>query len=47
MTIPGMVTIYAGTSRPRSAICAQLTMDELKRAADDMSEAEVARAGRS
>ena len=40
----GMITIYAGTSEEDiGALCA-LTMAELKRAADDMTEAEVARA---
>nr|WP_082872907.1 pitrilysin family protein [Rhodobacter xanthinilyticus] len=40
----GMVTVYAGTSEDEIAALAGLTIDELKRAADDMSEAEVARA---
>ena len=40
----GMWTIYAGTSSEEIADLCQLTMDELKRAAEDMSEAEVARA---
>lgn len=40
----GMITIYAGTSAEEIGDLAALTMDELKRAADDMSEAEVARA---
>ncbi|WP_127902033.1 M16 family metallopeptidase [Solirhodobacter olei] len=40
----GMFTIYAGTSADEIAELAGLTVDELKRAADDMSEAEVARA---
>ena len=40
----GMVTIYAGTSEEEVAGLADLTIDELKRAADDMTEAEVARA---
>lgn len=40
----GLTTIYAGTSSDQIAELAGLTMDELKRAADDMSEAEVARA---
>ncbi len=40
----GQITIYAGTSGDEIADLAQLTVDELKRAADDMSEAEVARA---
>ena len=40
----GMVTIYAGTSAEEIGDLCALTMDELKRAAGDMSEAEVARA---
>lgn len=40
----GMITIYAGTSGDEVAGLADLTIDELKRAADDMTEAEVARA---
>src|SRR5690606_2159248 len=40
----GMVTIYAGTSSEEIGDLCALTMDELKRAADDMTEAEVARA---
>ncbi|MFC3568256.1 M16 family metallopeptidase [Paracoccus simplex] len=40
----GMVTIYAGTSGEQIADLATLTVDELKRSAEDMSEAEVARA---
>jgi len=40
----GMVTIYAGTSEEEVSALSGLTIDELKRAADDMSEAEVARA---
>lgn len=40
----GMLTIYAGTSAEEIGELAGLTVDELKRAADDMSEAEVARA---
>jgi len=40
----GMITIYAGTSSEEiNALCG-LTVEELKRAADDMTEAEVARA---
>ncbi|WP_309668274.1 pitrilysin family protein [Tabrizicola sp.] len=39
----GQVTIYAGTSGEEIGDLTQLTMDELKRAADDMTEAEVAR----
>ncbi len=40
----GMITIYAGTSAEEIGDLCTLTMDELKRAADDLSEAEVARA---
>ena len=40
----GTMTIYSGTSGDKVAELANITMDELKRAADDMSEAEVARA---
>ncbi|WP_126976858.1 M16 family metallopeptidase [Frigidibacter oleivorans] len=40
----GMMTIYAGTSAEEIGDLAGLTIDELKRAADDMTEAEVARA---
>lgn len=40
----GMVTIYAGTSGDQVADLAHLTVDELKRSAEDMSEAEIARA---
>ncbi len=40
----GQITIYAGTSAEEIGALTQLTVDELKRAADDMSEAEVARA---
>ncbi len=40
----GMLTIYAGTSVEEIGDLGRLTMDELKRAAEDMSEAEVARA---
>jgi predicted Zn-dependent peptidase len=40
----GMTTIYAGTSAEQIGDLAAITVDELKRAADDMSEAEVARA---
>lgn len=40
----GMVTIYAGTSGEQIADLATLTVDELKRSAEDMTEAEVARA---
>ena len=40
----GVTTIYAGTSADDVAQLTELTMDELKRAADDMSDAEVQRA---
>ncbi|MBI1419001.1 MAG: insulinase family protein [Limimaricola sp.] len=40
----GMTTIYAGTSAGEIEGLANLTIDEMKRAADDMTEAEVARA---
>ena len=40
----GMLTIYAGTGADQLAELARLTVDEMKRAADDMSEAEIARA---
>ena len=40
----GMMTIYAGTSGADIAGLADLTVDELRRAAGDVSEAEVARA---
>ncbi|MEH7829542.1 M16 family metallopeptidase [Gemmobacter denitrificans] len=40
----GSITIYAGTSAAEIADLTHLTIDELKRAADDMTEAEVARA---
>lgn len=40
----GMVTIYAGTSGEQVGDLARLTVDELKRSAEDMSEPEVARA---
>jgi predicted Zn-dependent peptidase len=40
----GQITIYAGTSEAEIGDLAQLTIDELKRAGDDMTEAEVARA---
>ncbi|MFN7224093.1 MAG: M16 family metallopeptidase [Paracoccaceae bacterium] len=40
----GSITIYAGTSKEEIAALAQLTVDEMKRAAEDMTEAEVARA---
>lgn len=40
----GMITIYAGTSAAEIGELSALTIDELKRAAEDMTEAEVARA---
>jgi len=40
----GLMTIYAGTSGEDIAALTQLTLDELKRSADDMTDAEVARA---
>jgi predicted Zn-dependent peptidase len=40
----GMITLYAGTSAGEIGELAALTMDELKRAADDMTAAEVDRA---
>ena len=40
----GHITIYAGTSEDEIAELTQLTVDEIKRAADDMSDAEVNRA---
>ena len=40
----GMMTIYAGTSEDQMAGLAQITIDEIKRAADDMSEQEIDRA---
>ena len=40
----GMMTIYAGTSGEQVADLVTLTVDELKRAAEDMSDAEVERA---
>ncbi len=40
----GLTTIYAGTSADQIGALTAITMDELKRAADDMSDAEVARA---
>ncbi|WP_295536481.1 pitrilysin family protein [uncultured Thioclava sp.] len=40
----GMFTIYAGTSGEEIKGLSDLTIDEMKRAADDMSEAEIARA---
>lgn len=40
----GMVTVYAGTSGEQLADLAHLTIDEIRRSADEMTEAEVARA---
>ena len=40
----GLTTIYAGTSAEQIGELANITIDEMKRAADDMSAAEVARA---
>ncbi|SFC39089.1 M16 family metallopeptidase [Tropicimonas isoalkanivorans] len=40
----GMMTVYAGTSGADISRLADLTIDELRRVADDVSEAEVARA---
>lgn len=40
----GQITLYAGTSAEEIGDLMALTMDELKRAAEDMSDAEVARA---
>jgi predicted Zn-dependent peptidase len=40
----GMMTIYAGTSAEDLGDLALLTLDEIKRAADTLSEAEIARA---
>lgn len=40
----GLTTIYAGTSAEQITELANITIDEMKRAADDMTEAEVARA---
>lgn len=40
----GQITLYAGTSAEEIGDLTDLTIDELKRAAEDMSEAEVARA---
>ena len=40
----GTMTLYAGTSGDKVAELANITIDELKRAADDMSEVEVPRA---
>jgi predicted Zn-dependent peptidase len=40
----GLTTIYAGTSGEQLPELAQITIDEMRRAADDMSEEEIARA---
>lgn len=40
----GLITIYAGTSGEQLPELAEITIDEMKRAADDMNEEEVARA---
>ena len=40
----GLMTIYAGTSPDEIAGLAHVTVDEMKRAADDMTEAEIERA---
>ncbi|MEL7013331.1 MAG: pitrilysin family protein [Pseudomonadota bacterium] len=40
----GMMTIYAGTSGAQMQDLAQITIDEMKRAVDDLSEAELDRA---
>lgn len=40
----GLMTIYAGTSGEEVGELAELTIDEIRRAADDMSDAEIARA---
>ena len=40
----GMLTIYAGTGAADIGDLARLTMDEIRRAAEDMTEAEIARA---
>jgi len=40
----GMLTIYAGTGGDQATDLLRLTLDEMARASDDMSEAEVARA---
>jgi predicted Zn-dependent peptidase len=40
----GQITLYAGTSAEEIGDLTRITMDELKRAADDMTEAEVLRA---
>ncbi|MDJ0826084.1 MAG: pitrilysin family protein [Rhodobacter sp.] len=40
----GLTTIYAGTAADQIGALTGITMDELRRAADDMTEAEIARA---
>ncbi len=40
----GMVTVYAGTSGDKVGDLATITIDEIRRSAEDMTEAEVARA---
>ena len=40
----GLMTVYAGTSEAQVADLAEITIDEMRRAADDMNEAELARA---
>ena len=40
----GMMTVYAGTSADQLAELSVVTLDEMKRAAEDMSEVEIARA---
>ncbi|SEP73221.1 M16 family metallopeptidase [Thalassovita taeanensis] len=40
----GMMTVYAGTSGDQLAELAMITLDEMKRAAEDLTEVEVARA---
>ncbi|MBL4917693.1 M16 family metallopeptidase [Szabonella alba] len=40
----GQITVYAGTSAAEIGDLTQITLDEMKRAADDMTDAEVARA---
>lgn len=40
----GMITIYAGTSSAQVADLAEITVDEMKRTADDLGQAEVVRA---
>ena len=40
----GMVTVYAGTSGDQVGDLANITIDEIRRSAEDMTEAEIARA---